>query len=187
MSPTSLLEHIGLISPVQPKPEAKPLLAALQKLEIEPLNQTAVNTYKKYKLEKEWELLQQKLQRAGWYHHVSFGGYTGIVRSQLGSTWTDDDKYAYLAFSGGDRYPTCFAMGWHRSQVSLSDLAVNSDVPEYVTRKAEAIRNEVPTATLEVDKLEDRQTAYDPFLVVKLGDEEYYVEVWNADERDFIR
>lgn len=198
MSPTLLLESLGAALRIKPveEPVEKPLLAALAKLDIEPLNMKAVNTYKKFKLEKEFEILQQELRRRGWRPHIHGSQYAPLVREHLSKRgWTDADKYAFLCYDHptiadpagmATSYPTCIAMGWHRHAVSGAEK-LGADVPEYVTRKAEAIKNEVPNVRMEVDGLESTTEQYDPFLVVKLGEEEYYVEVWGTDDRDFIR
>ncbi len=41
------------------------------------------------------------------------------------------------------------------------------------------IMNKAPDATLKVDALERKSVAHDPCLAVKLGAEEYYIEVWD--------
>jgi len=63
-------------------------------------------------------------------------------------------------------------------------------VPEFAMVKAIAIQNAVPNATLQIDHLmtetdraEMNARERDPFLLATLGEETYYVEVW--DEKDY--
>lgn len=200
------LEYLGLTRKptvsvkVSVKEEVRsdpPLLAALRKLDIEPLNKEAVEKYKTYKLDKEWKNLLAGLSKDGWYKdgwykdewykdEDGYPDYEDAVRMCMDRHgFTSNDKYAYLRKP--QRYPHCYAMGWHRHQMSVTGLAAEVGAPEYVTRKAAAIKDEVPGVVLETDSLESREQQYDPFLVVKLGDEEYYVEVWGHDEREFVR
>jgi hypothetical protein len=39
----------------------------------------------------------------------------------------------------------------------------------------------------ETDTLTGLKQAYDPFLIVKRGEEEYYIEVWGDDDHKFQR
>ena len=53
-------------------------------------------------------------------------------------------------------------------------------IPEFVLRKAVQIVEKVPIANVLVDYLVvERKILPDPFLVVRVGTEEYYIEVWN--------
>jgi hypothetical protein len=57
-------------------------------------------------------------------------------------------------------------------------------VPLFALSKAVEIKQQLPKAEFYVEELVvDKQ--YDPFLVVRCGREEFYVDVW--DERDFER
>lgn len=64
---------------------------------------------------------------------------------------------------------------WQRSNLKFA-----SDVPAFVLRKAIQIKLAAPECKLFVETLANHP---DPFLVVKQGNEEYYVEVW--DEKEF--
>lgn len=68
-----------------------------------------------------------------------------------------DDRLAAL-------FPT-----WER--VLLPDY--QEEVPLHVLEKAVAIKKQLPGADFYIE-----QRAKDPFLIVKCGEEEYYVEVW---------
>lgn len=55
-----------------------------------------------------------------------------------------------------------------------------SMVPEFVLRKAVQIKEACPTALIYVDALKVNTRPFpDPFLVVKLGNEKYWVDVWD--------
>jgi hypothetical protein len=57
-------------------------------------------------------------------------------------------------------------------------------VPEFVLRKAVQIKEACPEVTIYVDALKvNTKRIPDPFLVVSLGKEKYWVEVW--DEAEF--
>lgn len=69
--------------------------------------------------------------------------------------------------------------------MSIAEAVATIGVPEYIANKAAQILDKSPEAVLEVDALESKVRPYDPFLIVKQGEEEYYVEVWGDDEREF--
>lgn len=59
-------------------------------------------------------------------------------------------------------------------EVELSDY--NEPVPEFVLAKALELKKKVPEVVLYVEYLGVR---YDPFLIAEMGDERYYIEVWD--------
>jgi hypothetical protein len=67
----------------------------------------------------------------------------------------------------------------------VEHIEVPAEMPLHVEHKARQIADSVPGAIFETETLRDQSRQYDPFLVVRLGDERYYIEVW--DERDFER
>ncbi|MDO8470946.1 MAG: hypothetical protein Q7S63_03225 [bacterium] len=71
----------------------------------------------------------------------------------------------------GRPYPTFIR--WERTSID----EYRRSVPESVLAKATAIREEVPSARLLVEWLNE-----DPFLIVKVPGAEYYVEVWGEPE-----
>lgn len=153
-----------------------PLLDALAKLDIRPIDQRAVTNYKLEKLNETVKTRLKELKAEKWQEYEDAKPrYEPEVRRALGAKWTDQDVYWYACHYA--TYPKCFAFGWHR--MALASVAA----PEFITRKAEQISNKVPGAIMEADVLESESRMYDPFLVVKLGAEEYYVDVW--DEKDF--
>lgn len=162
----------------------KPLLAALMELDIVPFDRKAVDDYKHIELYRAFSKMKGERMAQGWRpaEVPAFHQYALETRAMLGRKWTDDDLY-YYAYNPGLR-PTCFAMGWHRAAFA-SIVEAPVQIPEHAKRKAEQIQAKVPGVTLEADVLESDEKLWDPFLVVKSGDEEYYVEVWS--EEDFER
>lgn len=55
-------------------------------------------------------------------------------------------------------------------------------IPEFVLRKALQIKEKVPDAQFFVEHLEEK---YDPFLKVKHGNLDLYIEVWNEPKFEF--
>lgn len=49
-------------------------------------------------------------------------------------------------------------------------------IPEFVLRKAVQLKETLPEVELFIEQLEEQK---DPFLFVKLGEEEFYIEVWD--------
>jgi len=56
-------------------------------------------------------------------------------------------------------------------------------IPEFVLNKAVQIAEKLPKAQFVIEDLRVRQETrtrnFDPFLIVSLGEEQYYVEVWD--------
>jgi len=52
------------------------------------------------------------------------------------------------------------------------------EVPLFALRKAVQVKKACPEAILEVDELIEEKKLIDPFLVARLDDETYYLEVW---------
>ena len=52
------------------------------------------------------------------------------------------------------------------------------EVPLFALRKAVQVKKACPEAILEVDELIEEKKVIDPFLVARLDDEVYYLEVW---------
>jgi hypothetical protein len=70
------------------------------------------------------------------------------------------------------------------AQCNLS--AYQGNVPEFVLAKAIAIKETRPGVNFSVDQLfEEREVIErdpDPFLIAQLGDEHYYIDVWDEKE-----
>jgi len=65
-------------------------------------------------------------------------------------------------------------ISWRR--VALGSCA--EEVPLFALRKAVQVKKACPEAILEVDELIEEKKLIDPFLVARLEDETYYLEVW---------
>jgi len=72
-----------------------------------------------------------------------------------------------------------YRVDWH--MVELKNYG--SPIPEFVLNKAVQIAEKTPKAKFMIEDIQVRQETrtrnLDPFLVVTLGGEEYYVEVWD--------
>jgi hypothetical protein len=62
----------------------------------------------------------------------------------------------------------------------------NQDVPEFVLAKALDIKEKLPTAEFYIDQLRIDEVYVDPFLVVKDGEEMFWIEVWDEPEFECI-
>jgi hypothetical protein len=65
--------------------------------------------------------------------------------------------------------------------------AYEGNIPEFVLSKALQIKAEVPTASLKIESLYETEekierVTRDPFLVASLGNECYYIDVWDEKE-----
>jgi hypothetical protein len=83
---------------------------------------------------------------------------------------------------GFERVPigTHVHAAWHEMPLK----GYEGDVPPFALSRALDIKNRVPAAEFEVDELRvDKR--YDPFLVVRHGKEQFYIDVW--EEADFER
>ena len=65
-------------------------------------------------------------------------------------------------------------VSWRR--VALGEC--KEEVPLFALRKAVQVKKSCPEAILEVDELIEQGKPIDPFLVARLADETYYLEVW---------
>ena len=69
---------------------------------------------------------------------------------------------------------TVIEVSWRRILLS----ACKEEVPLFALRKAVQVKKACPEAILEVDELIEEKKLIDPFLVARLDDETYYLEVW---------
>lgn len=171
------------------------LLFALRELEINPLSQTAVKDYKDSKRKHGmWSGTKAILRWIGvmifgammatWgfaqnFTHVHCtmavaGAILGLVGLFGASIYALDDDWEH-----GERWET----DWR--QVSLAGFS--HPVPEHVLEKAVQIKDKCPEATFVVDQLvttigHREKPDRDPFLVVKMDSEMYYIDVWDEKE-----
>lgn len=173
------------------------LLFALRKLEIEPLSTRSVEAYKSIKskpgmwnghrLGYIWMVVAACLFGISRYfgHFTDFNqlifpnfavwiaAVLGVISSIVALTARFDSDYR------GKR--TTYS--WRQHEIS----SYAGTIPEFVLHKAIQIKREVPDAALFVEQLYEQEERHiipnrDPFLVAKLGDECYYIEVWDEKE-----
>jgi hypothetical protein len=174
---------------------ATPLADALRKLDITPFDPDSVRSYKRKKME---QICQRKTRGLVQFTPEPWDTFAGEVyisaialARESGRSYGDRDNTMLRFFSY--RVPT-FTLADSRIEylppyavMLVWDLVEHPDVPTemppYVERKAKQIADAIPGVTFETETLRDQSRNYDPFLVVRLGDERYYVEVW--DEHDF--
>lgn len=179
--------------------ETAPLASLLNDLNLEPFDATSVEHYKQEKKEATFRavLPQGNYEWVQQTRHLRGFAYTPGP-SPSDPSWVASDEAAWLrlAVIGGydlrfyyEKYghhiPVAVLLRWRR--MSLAEAVATIGVPDYVANKAAQILDKSPDAVIEVDSLESQAHAFDPFLVVKRGSEEFYVEVWGADEREFQR
>lgn len=174
-----------------------PLAAALAELDIEPFKKEDVDRYKAEKHEAAFRAVLPKNYHG--HYEIQWLEYKGTVAVSAADPARaievlrmKHEGWETRIFFNQQFYRMCHMVHvrWHRYPLNAAALtlaAVNHTIPEYVTRKAEQIAASVPGVVIEEDRLETKDVDLDPFLVVRLGDEEYYVEVWGAEEREFKR
>ena len=174
---------------------ATPLADALHQLDIAPFDPQSVRNYKRDKME---QVCKRKAGGLIQFNPEPWDTFAGEVyisaitlARQCGRNIGDRDNTMLRFFSY--RVPT-FTLADSRIEylppyavILAWDVVEHPDVPTemppHVERKAKQIADAVPGVTFETETLRDQSRNYDPFLVVRLGEERYYVEVW--DERDF--
>lgn len=181
------------------KPAAAPLASLLADLNIEPFDAASVEQYKKEKKEKTFRAILPKNSGQDWrQHHVTYTYSPSIADPEgiLALRTLDEIPFLreaqangwdlrFYQESLGRAVPIAVWLRWHR--MSIADAVVAGGVPDYVAHKANQILEKAPAAVLEVDALQSKTQSYDPFLVVTLGSEQYYVEVWGDDDKEFQR
>lgn len=192
-----------------------PLASALDELDIQPFNPTSVEMYKAAKknlvfehyaeelTEQQigtygnlhplrWEMMRERPEknsfasRSTHTNTVATGYIVGheeeaIRRSGQVQGW--DVRFYYEAQR--QSMPQAKFLRWRR--MYLNEARMSAGVPEFVDRKIAQVVDKIPEATIQVDTLESKTEFYDPFLLVSFQREEYYIEVWGDDEREFQR
>jgi hypothetical protein len=72
--------------------------------------------------------------------------------------------------------PLAVVLVWDRN---VHGTEIPPNLPLHVRNKAEQVAAVIPGVTFETETLRDRTCNYDPFLVVRYGNERYYIEVWD--------
>lgn len=179
------------------------LIFALGKLGIDPLNEHQVAAYQASKA--------KKGMLSGTWHGIS--ALTGLILWVIASSYVIarfpnnlsplDVMKLTTAIVGGISLLilniSCTAAetwGWNagtRKSFEWNTATIQSykgNVPEHALTKAVEIKREVPEVTFNVEYLVEKservvRPAPDPFLVVSLGPERYYIDVW--DEKEYER
>ena len=106
---------------------------------------------------------------------VGFGviGFIGMIGS---IAWAGDDEWG-----AGNRT----IRSWRT--ISIAVYSTIGSVPEFALERAVKIKTACPQASIGVDYLIEEQEnrekpLRDPFMYVELGDERYYVDVWDEKE-----
>jgi hypothetical protein len=177
-----LLGYAKLKEAVAAKKGVSELSRVLQELDIQPFCETSVERYKAGKPDAAeigvpeffkrhrkvarmllwfvpvWVIVSALGVAGGWFISWKLGLASLVVMFVILMKGCEfDDRLAAL-------FPR-----WER--VSLAGY--EEEVPLYVLRKAVDIKKRLPGAEFYIE-----QQAKDPFLIVKCGAEEYYIEVW---------
>ncbi|HEX8926463.1 MAG TPA: hypothetical protein VF786_11750 [Terriglobales bacterium] len=173
---------------------ATPLADALRELDILPFDPQSVVAYKQEKME---QVCARRTRGMVQFTPEPWDSFAGeVYMSAMELVKRNGRKY-------GDRENTMLRFYTYQiptyvpadSRVFLPPFAamlvwdlveypsVPTELPPHIDRKAKQISETVPGAIFETETLRDHSHQYDPFLVVRLGDERYYIEVW--DEHDF--
>lgn len=191
----------GLLERLRPAPakEVLPLAAALERLDITPFARESVERYKAAKLEDAFlKVLPQTsagmpinwMRYEGDLTASTFVDPYGVMKALVEQHKGWEVRFYYASNPRLRRMSYLICAKWNRKEMSAADLAnasLNSSIPEYVLRKAEQVKAEIPGVIVETDTLETNVRDCDPFLIVRHEQEEYYIEVWGGDEREFAR
>lgn len=173
------------------------LLFALRKLDIDPLVKRSVDAYKAkktkpgmwsgHKIAYLWMAAAATVFAVSRYYgsisdwdHTIFANFAVIIAAISGLICAIVGLIFRLDKSErGSR----ITRKWGRVAIGEYD----GTVPEFALRKAVQIKTEVPSANLYIDQLYQEHERHvvvdpDPFLVVTLKDETYYIDVWDEKE-----
>jgi hypothetical protein len=119
-----------------------------------------------------------------WHGPLAFCGFLLMIASALASAGL---TVASVVNACG-RWGTRVKRQWKRATVA--EYSRIGNIPEFALVKAVAVQKALSNAELSVDRLYESYEKnswphMDPFLIAKLGDEEYYLDVW--DEREYER
>jgi hypothetical protein len=189
---------LNLLQRVRGTERSAPLARLLAELDIQPFDTKSVEHYKAEKKEKTFLSILTTMPGSGSWQEIHTSTSRRFVSPSItdpaGLLLTEEVEMDAQARQQGwdlrffhDRcrltVPHAIFLRWRR--MSIAEAVATIGVPEYIANKAAQILDKSPEAVLEVDALESKVRPYDPFLIVKQGEEEYYVEVWGDDEREF--
>lgn len=169
------------------------LTQVLNKLDIEPLNRLQVERYKEKKTSRSFTNIQRVVFMllavqiaaiitcyAAIMNHIRCWddlcwslGLGSVFMWVVYSCWQDERQRV-------QRY-----VFWERTTIGTYD----GFIPPHILQKACEIKHELPSAQITIDRQMTKDTRWynpkpapDPFLVAKLGNEEFYIDVWNEPE-----
>lgn len=99
--------------------------------------------------------------------------HQAILNAQRQANPVPDDLAMWLDYGTGRLF-----VEWSMAKLKHYD----KPVPEFVLRKCVQIKERAPEAKFFVDELRQRQETLDPFLVVELGSDRAWIEVWDEPE-----
>lgn len=152
------------------------LANALAELDIHPFSIASVERYKKY-MEK---TVEEKVNRK--YHAVCEALMAKIskLRSVRKRNQAQEDRLDSLQdqlsnIEDGESNIEEFIVEWDMDSLEHYE----EEVPTFVLNKALQIKEKIPSAKFVIDSLQVNAVDKDPFLVVFLDKERYYIEVWD--------
>lgn len=150
-----------------------PLGQALHDIDISPFSSPEVAEYKndlRDKISEEQSALRMEGQRKYEKNEYSvFWGLARLLRLSKREPVNPNEAPFY------SMYPDRVEVKWRT--VSLAEY--KAPIPEFVLRKALAIKAACPGVAFHIEELRIDHIPADPFLVVSLDHERYYVEVWD--------
>ena len=182
------------VTPQSDVAKPTPLADALRQLDIVPFDPKSVLAYKREKME---QICIRKTRGMVQFTPEAWDAFAGDVYAsatalfkESGRKLGDHDNtmlrffsYQIPTFVPADSRvflpPFAVILVWD----TVEHVDVPVEMPMHVEHKARQIAESVPGAIFETETLRDQSRQYDPFLVVRLGEERYYIEVW--DEREF--
>jgi hypothetical protein len=171
---------------------------ALRELEIEPLNERAVKAYKESREHTGmWSGTRNAWTRViiAICFFVASGFCLDMKLSKLGGTYSHGwgtsstamlilgTAFLLYAFGSGVigeniGHGTRTQHRWETTNIA----SYTGNIPEFALIKAIQIKEKLPRATFQIEQLvaerEEKVPEPDPFLVVVLEDERFYVDVW---------
>lgn len=172
------------------------LLFTLRKLEMEPLSMRGVAEYKRKQARPGmWSGTRNQIIRVVFTTTGLVGLLISLAKVIAGSVTAQPIAFAFgvcMVFAGIATFVWSDEVGagrritkkWVRH--SILEYSKLGNIPEFALIRAVALKETLPDSKLFVDHLyEEREELIptrDPFLVVELGDETYYIDVWDEKE-----
>lgn len=163
-----------------PVQDTRPLAQALTELGIQPFTRETVTAYKK-------EMLQEVTKLHEFAEKFGRSGYEFEELRKWGMRFDINDAENFcIRFWRNSFYPPLCTVAWWERTLAykrpIMYLFGGEDklntIPDFAQSKASEIKDRVPDAEFYTESLQDTKYHYDPFLIVRFGDEEYYIEAW---------